>query len=97
MTTNDPELDVLQRYRNFRPAPIVDVAQRVCDMINGLPPRAGRANRWAMAASAVICAAMAASIAFAAALRPADTGELSSTLVDLVIDTHQVDVQSMLP
>ena len=95
-TTNDPDLELLRRYRNARPAPIVDVTQRVCDTIREIPRPSLGVNSLAMAASAAVCAATAATLACTAFLQPTDRWNSSSTVVDFVIDTHEVDVQSIL-
>ena len=92
---NDPELDLLNRYRQARPAPVVDVAERVAATIRSLPVKTRRTERWAMAACAAVCATTAALLFVTALMQPTATLDQSS-LYDLVIESQEIDVQSLL-
>lgn len=92
---NEPELELLRRYRQAHPAPPVDVVHRVRETIAGLPERTHRANRRMMFACATVCATMAAMLAVVAVLRPGDVSE-TPDIVELVLDAHGAEVRSFL-
>ncbi len=95
MTDTDPELEILSRYRHARPVPIVDVVDRVTKTIGELPQKSRRTDHWTMAACAAVCASAAALLLLAAVIRPGNVDEPAS-LFDLVVDSQDVDVQSLL-
>ena len=92
---NEPELELLRRYREAYPAPPVDVVQKVRQTIAGLPERSRRANRRMMVACATVCATTAAMLAGVAVVWPGDVSE-SPDIVELVLDAHCAEVRSFL-
>ena len=92
---SDLELEILKRHRHTHPAPTVDVAERVVATIQSIPIQAKRRESRVMAACAALCAGTAALLLFAAVIRPSTSAD-ESNLYDLVLDSQEVSVQSLL-
>ena len=92
---NDPEIELLKRYGSAPPAPVDDVADRVVETIHALPTHSLKRNNRTMAACAAVCATTAALLAVAAFIQPSTSSE-STNVYDLVIDSQDIDVQSVL-
>jgi hypothetical protein len=94
MNQNDPELAQLRRLKDRSIPPAIDVSERVVATLAKLPVGRVRAQRWTMAACAVVCAATAG-VALISAVMFSSTTEGTSA-ADLVSDLHEIDVPSLL-
>ena len=90
---NDELEDLFHQLHRRSPAPVIDVVVRVSETIRNLPPRP-LLHRWTMAVCAAFCAT-AAAVALIASLASA-TSAGGSHAPDLVIETYEIDVQSLL-
>jgi hypothetical protein len=93
MDAHDIDRDLFRQLRLRSIAPAVDVVVRVSETIRDLPPRP-LLHRWTMAVCAALCAT-AAGIALIASLASANSAS-GSHAPDLVIETYEIDVQSLL-
>ena len=94
MNNDELQRELFRQLRNRSVAPAVDVTVRVSETIRGLPPRPLLLHRWTMAACAAICATAAAITLVATWSRTEPVG--SSNAAGMVIETYDVEVQSLL-
>jgi hypothetical protein len=94
MNPEDIDRQLFRELRSRSVPPPVDVAQRVLTTIEAGPALGSRLNRWAMTVSAALCGVAAcAALTAALSLRTTDS---ANGPADLVINTYDVEVESLL-
>lgn len=95
MSFDDSDQRLFRELRRRWVPPPIDVAQRVLTTIQEGPALRGRLNRWTMAVCAALCG-VAACLALIAAVAQRSANQADHP-ADLVLNTYDVEVQSLLP